>query len=276
MKRYQTDPVYHEVVTEPESVPTMLHRFIAVAEGDKVRVAADIASGPGRTLLFVRTQRGAERLVRLLDQEGLAAGAIHGGLSQPKRERALAAFSRGSMPVLVATNIAARGIHVDGVDIVVHHDPPEDTKTYLHRSGRTARAGASGLVVTLVSPEQARDVNVLRREAGVREAVVPMNPGDARLRDLAAWEPPLDDHAATQEPRMGARPHNGRPWHANREPGATQTRRAPRGYAGRRPAANGSAHMERRPDGISDADFRPSGPRRPATPGGGWGTRGRR
>jgi superfamily II DNA/RNA helicase len=260
VKRYQTDPVYHEVQTEPENIPTMLHRFIAVPEADKVRVAADIASGPGRTLLFVRTQRGAERLVRMLDEEGLAAGAIHGGLSQPKRERALAAFARGSMPVLVATNIAARGIHVDGVDIVVHHDPPEDTKTYLHRSGRTARAGASGLVVTLVSPEQARDVNVLRREAGVREAVVPMAPGDERLRDLAGWEPPLDDHTQRQEPAMGARPH-ARPWHGNREQSVGQPRRTNRAYAGRGPAPHARPQAERRPDHLSDSDFRPSGPR---------------
>ncbi|MEO9254776.1 MAG: C-terminal helicase domain-containing protein, partial [Tepidiformaceae bacterium] len=112
---------------------------------------------------------------------------------------------------LVATNIAARGIHVDGVDIVVHHDPPEDTKTYLHRSGRTARAGASGLVVTLVSPEQMRDVNILRREAQVREVVVQMAPGDARLADLGAWTPPEEDPNARQ-PAAGPRPQSsGRP-----------------------------------------------------------------
>ncbi|MBI5289240.1 MAG: DEAD/DEAH box helicase [Chloroflexi bacterium] len=209
VRRYQKDPVFHEAVTPEEEEPTMLHRFIGVSEEEKVGVAADIASGPNRTLLFVRTQRGAERLVKQLAVKGLEAGALHGGMSQPKRERALAAFSRGTMPVLVATNIAARGIHVDGVDIVVHHDPPEDTKTYLHRSGRTARAGASGIVVTLVAPEQMRDVNILRREAKVSEAVVPMSAGDARLGDLAGWTPPTEDLSAMREPRLAPGPRPG-------------------------------------------------------------------
>src|SRR5690606_17436762 len=135
-------------------------------------------------LMFTRTQRGAERLERDLSRLGVRAGVIHGGLSQPKRERALHAFSNGHTRVLVATNIAARGIHVDGIDIVVHHDIPEDTKTYLHRSGRTARAGANGMVVTLVEPTQRGAVNQLRREANVREAVVEMTPDDPRLADL--------------------------------------------------------------------------------------------
>lgn len=192
VRRYQHDPVFHDVVTTVEAAPEMKHRFLAVSDEHKVGVAADISAGPGRTLLFVKTQRGADRLVRQLAGEGVPAGVIHGGLSQPKRERALRSFSSGTVPVLVATNIAARGIHVDGVDTVIHHDPPEDTKTYLHRSGRTARAGASGVVVTLVGPEQIRAVNLLRREAGVREAVVPMAPGDLRLTDLGAWTPPHD------------------------------------------------------------------------------------
>jgi len=201
IRRYQNDPIFHEVETPAEELPTMKHRFIAVAEDDKAKIAADIAAGPSRTLLFVRTQRGAERLARKLSNEGVEAGILHGGLSQPRRERALDLFSRGTVPVLVATNIAARGIHVDGVDIVVHHDPPEDTKTYLHRSGRTARAGASGVVVTLVAPEQTRDVNIMRREAGVTEAIVSLQPGDLRLTDLAAWNPPHEEPPPANQPR---------------------------------------------------------------------------
>ncbi len=201
VRRYQHDPVFHDVVASDEAMPAMKHRFLAVSDEHKVGVAADISAGPGRTLLFVKTQRGADRLVRQLAGEGVPAGVIHGGMSQPKRERALRSFSNGMVPVLVATNIAARGIHVEGVDTVIHHDPPEDTKTYLHRSGRTARAGASGVVVTLVGPEQVRAVNVLRREAGVREAVVPMAPGDLRLTDLGAWTPPQDaEHVRTTTP----------------------------------------------------------------------------
>jgi len=236
VKRHQQDPVYHESITPEDELPTMIHRFIAVPEEEKVRVAADIAAGPGRTLMFVRTQRGADRLVKQLANEGVTAGSLHGGLSQPKRERALDAFARNSDSVLVATNIAARGIHVDGVDIVLHHDPPEDTKTYLHRSGRTARAGASGLVVTLVSHEQMRDVNILRREAGVREAVVPMSPGDERLGNLAGWAPPLED-LHQRQPREQApsfRPleaprgrRNNAPWRPNQQPqGQGQSRRS--------------------------------------------------
>jgi superfamily II DNA/RNA helicase len=202
IRRYQHDPVYHEVAVEPEEEVTMQHRFIGVADAEKVQLAAAIASGPGRTLLFTRTQRGADRLARLLDREGIAAGVLHGRVSQPRRERALKAFADGRSPVLVATNIAARGIHVDDVEIVVHFDLPEDAKTYLHRSGRTARAGASGLVVTLVQDAFHQEARVLRREAGVREAVVSMKPDDFRLRDLLAWQPPLEDH---EPPRQAAR-----------------------------------------------------------------------
>jgi superfamily II DNA/RNA helicase len=225
VKRYQHEPVYHEFITPEEDEGTMSHRFLAVPENEKVRVAADIVAGPGRTLLFVRTQRNADRLVRQFANEGVDAGVLHGGMSQPKRERALAAFANGRAPVLVATNIAARGIHVDDIQTVIHHDPPEDAKTYLHRSGRTARAGASGLVVTLVSPEQMRDVNMLRREAGVREAVVPMAPGDPRLRDLEAWTPPQEEPQARrpQQPAFAGsnqqHRNNNRSWNGPRRGG---------------------------------------------------------
>jgi superfamily II DNA/RNA helicase len=216
VRRYQHDPVFHEVVGPEEDIPAMKHRFIAVAPGEKVGVAASIAAGPQRTLLFVRTQRAADRLARQLGQAGVAANMLHGGLSQPRRERALRAFANGTAPVLVATNIAARGIHVDGVDTVVHHDPPEDAKTYLHRSGRTARAGATGLVVTLVEPDQVGAINALRRAAGLREPVVAMAPDDGRLADLAAWTPTLDDHPARPLPDAGRNQfqrnfHPGRP-----------------------------------------------------------------
>jgi len=204
VRKYQHDPVYHEVVSPESDEPAMLHRFVGVEDGTRVAVAAAIAAGPERTLMFARTQRGAERLARQLSNEGVAAGVIHGGLSQPQRERALRAFTTGERRILVATNVAARGIHVDGVDIVVHYDPPEDAKTYLHRSGRTARAGASGVVVTLVSPDQERDVRFLRRDAGVRESVVDMGPGDARLADLAGWQPPLEEPVS--QPERGRQP----------------------------------------------------------------------
>jgi superfamily II DNA/RNA helicase len=190
--KYQERPVFHQAPRAPRDAEPVQHRFIAVDPREKVAVAASIAAGPERTILFVRTQRAADRLAMLLDREGVRAGRLHGGLSQPQRERALRDFTTGRVGVLVATNIAARGIHVDGIDIVVHHDPPDDAKTYVHRSGRTARAGASGIVVTLVEPGRARDVDMLRRQARIREAVVAMRPDDPRLADLAAWQPPLD------------------------------------------------------------------------------------
>jgi len=225
IRKYQHDPLHFEATTEDEPDSAMEHRFIGVEFGDKTNVAAAITAGPQRTIMFARTQRGAERIVRDLGRAGVDAGVIHGGLSQPKRERALHAFSRGHVRVLVATNIAARGIHVDGIDMVVHHDVPEDTKTYLHRSGRTARAGAAGLVVTLVEPGEVRAINQLRREAGVREAVVSMGATDPRLADLSAWSPPLDDHNQRPVREAGA----------PRDFGGDRPRRpAPGGYRGQR------------------------------------------
>ncbi len=208
VRKYQDDPIYHEAEEVEEDAALVSHRFIGVDPAEKVAVAAAIAAGPERTLLFVRTQRAAERLTTMLSREGINAGVLHGGISQPKRERALREFTTGRVPVLVATNIAARGIHVDGVDIVVHHDPPEDAKTYTHRSGRTARAGASGIVVTLVTPEETSAVRILRRDAGVREAVVSMRPDDPRLGDLAAWSPPSEEPIAKDQ-RQTYRPPQG-------------------------------------------------------------------
>lgn len=232
IRKYQDNPVHHEAVTPDEELPTMEHRFVGVDPAQKTHVAAAIAAGPERTIMFTRTQRGAERLERDLSRLGVRAGVIHGGLSQPKRERALQAFSNGHTRVLVATNIAARGIHVDGIDIVVHHDVPEDTKTYLHRSGRTARAGANGMVVTLVEPTQRGAINQLRREANVREAVVEMTPDDPRLADLNGWQPPLEDLAAMRAPR-GQR-HAAPEGFRERGSGFRQTQRGYRGGNRRR------------------------------------------
>ena len=185
VRRYLTDPARH-TVAQPSSTPARMdHQFRAVTAAGKVAAAAELAAGNGRVLLFVRTKHGATRLTRQLDRAGVRAGALHGNLAQNARQRALAAFSDGTLPVLVATDIAARGIHVDGVDLVVHFDPPAEPKAYLHRSGRTARAGAAGTVVTLVLPEQAAQVEALRRHAGVAQ---PSRPGapDARRRTAPA------------------------------------------------------------------------------------------
>lgn len=186
---YLSDPIRHEVEYSDEVVDTQEHRFIAVHQLDKPKVAAAIASGVERTLVFVRTKRGADRVAEQLNREGTHAAAIHGDLRQAVRERALSDFSSGKVPVLVATNVAARGLHIDDVDIVVHYDPPDDFKSFIHRSGRTARAGESGVVVTLVLWDQVQDVERLQRASGLHYEITKMFSNDARLADLSNWEP---------------------------------------------------------------------------------------
>jgi superfamily II DNA/RNA helicase len=192
VKRYQTDPVHHEVEEETVTVDAMTHRFVAIHQMDKPKVAAAIANGSNRTLMFVRTKRGADRLVDQLEREGVDAKPIHGDLPQNMRQRALRQFTEGNLHVLVATDVAARGIHVDDIDTVLHYDPPEDHKTYLHRSGRTARAGESGLVVTLVLWDQELVVNRLQKRIGIDVPMAEMFSNDERLADLAGWDPALE------------------------------------------------------------------------------------
>jgi superfamily II DNA/RNA helicase len=179
VRRYLTDPVRH-TVAPTAAADRMDHQIRTVKATDKVAVAAELAGRPGRTLVFVRTKHRAARLARQLEHAGIRAGALHGNLTQPARTRALAAFAAGTVPVLVATDIAARGIHVDGIDLVVHFDPPAEPKAYLHRSGRTARAGAAGTVITLVLPEQATEVARLHRRAGVATPPLPVDPTTSR------------------------------------------------------------------------------------------------
>jgi superfamily II DNA/RNA helicase len=176
VRRYLTDPARHTVAPTAAAATRMDHQIRTVKATDKIAVAAELAGRHGRTLVFVRTKHRAARLARQLDRAGIRAGALHGNLTQPARTRALAAFAAGTVPVLVATDIAARGIHVDGIDQVVHFDPPAEPKAYLHRSGRTARAGAAGTVITLVLPEQATEVATLHRRAGIASPPPPVGP----------------------------------------------------------------------------------------------------
>jgi superfamily II DNA/RNA helicase len=189
VQRYLTEPVFHEVASSTQTVTLMEHRFIQVHQMDKVKVAAAIARAQEKSLFFVRTKRGADRLVENLEKEGIRAAAIHGDLRQANRERALADFSGDKLPVLVATDVAARGLHIEGVDGVIHYDPPEDHKAYLHRSGRTARAGRAGVVVSLTLWNQLVEVEVIQRRLGLRIPIVEMFSNDPRLADLAAWTP---------------------------------------------------------------------------------------
>jgi superfamily II DNA/RNA helicase len=176
VRRYLTDPVRHTVTPTAASAARTDHHIRTIEAADKVAVAAELAGRPGRNLVFVRTKHRAARLARQLERAGVLAGALHGNLAQPARARALAAFAAGTVPVLVATDIAARGLHVDGISLVVHFDPPAEPKANLHRSGRTARAGAAGTVVTLVLPEQAGEVARLHRRAQVSTSPLPTGP----------------------------------------------------------------------------------------------------
>ncbi|CAL9476180.1 DEAD/DEAH box helicase [Streptomyces sp. enrichment culture] len=167
VKRYLNDPVNHEVDSAQGNVTTMTHHVLVVKPKDKAPVTAAIAARKGRTIIFVRTQLGADRVAEQLRDAGVKADALHGGMTQGARTRTLADFKDGYVNVLVATDVAARGIHVDGIDLVLNVDPAGDHKDYLHRSGRTARAGRSGVVVSLALPHQRRQIFRLMEDAGV-------------------------------------------------------------------------------------------------------------
>ena len=184
IRRYQSNPEMHSVAPREITVAEMVHRFVAVHKLDKVKVTAAIANSVGRTLIFTRTKVAADRLARDLRREGVKAAPIHGDLRQAAREKSLRQFIAGDLPVLVATDVAARGIHVDDVDVVVQFDPPSDHKTYVHRAGRTARAGESGLVVTLSLWDEELDVKRLQRRLELDEPIVEMFSNDKRLKNL--------------------------------------------------------------------------------------------
>jgi len=229
VRRYLHDPAAHAVAPAIAPVSTMDHRAFTVAAEDKVAVTARIAGRPGRTLLFVRTKHGAQRLATQLERAGVAATSLHGNLAQGARQRALDAFASGRSRALVATDVAARGIHVDDVDLVVHVDPPADHKDYLHRSGRTARAGAEGVVLSLLLPEQMRDAERLLQRAGVRATATAVSTDSAAVSELACSGTPIvvpPQPAAVQSPAA--------------QPTAAQGRK-PAGF----PSRQRSGHAER-------------------------------
>jgi superfamily II DNA/RNA helicase len=200
VKRYQRDPVHHEVESRTVTVEEMVHRFLKVHEMDKVRVAAAICRSAARVLIFSNTKRGADRLTSALKQEGVRAAAIHGDLPQRLREKTLGEFTDGKLAVLVATDVAARGLHIDDVDVVIHYDPPSDHKNYLHRSGRTARAGQAGLVVSLLLWNEELEIRRMLPRLGVQQPFVEMFSNDPRLADLTTWDPPVEEASLSPEP----------------------------------------------------------------------------
>lgn len=212
IKRYLTNPVQHSVDTEVSPVDTMTHHVLATSVADKGDVIARLASGHDRSLLFTRTKHGAKKLTKQLTMSGIPAVELHGNLSQGTRERNLDAFSKGSVKVLVATDIAARGIHVDDIGLVVHVDPPAEHKAYLHRSGRTARAGAEGVVITLIVPGQAGDVAALARAAGISPTVTKVTPSHELLEELAGPAAPFVEPVIVAAPPPSSRaPRSGPP-----------------------------------------------------------------
>ena len=185
VRRFLSDPAVHSVDSVTAAPSAMVHHLLTVTPGDRVGVVAALAGGSHRSLVFTRTKHGAQKLTRQLAGAGISVAELHGNLGQGARERNLASFTAGPTRVLVATDIAARGIHVDGIGLVIHADPPAEHKAYLHRSGRTARAGADGVVITLQSPAQAADVRGLMRRAGVSPLTANVSPGSALLRSIA-------------------------------------------------------------------------------------------
>ena len=184
VRAHMHSPVRHELDAETSPVDTMEHHILVVNREEKAVVATEIARRDGRTIMFVRSQLGAERVAGNIADRGINARALHGGMSQHARTRTMAEFKEGKIAVLVATDVAARGIHVDDISLVVHVDPPEDPKAYLHRAGRTARAGATGRVVTLVLRNQRKGMQRLHEKAGVTATEHEVTPGDATLAEL--------------------------------------------------------------------------------------------
>jgi superfamily II DNA/RNA helicase len=204
--KYLAYPALHSV--DPPATPAALvHHLLTISATDRAAVVADLAGGDNRSLVFTRTKYGASKLARQLRTASVPAAELHGDLSQRVREQNLASFSSGAIRVLVATDIAARGIHVDGIDLVIHADAPAEHKAYLHRSGRTARAGADGTVVTLQTPAQARSVKTLMSKAGVVPLASDVTPGSPIIRAIAgppvAATAPAEQFAGTTTAKAG-------------------------------------------------------------------------
>jgi superfamily II DNA/RNA helicase len=210
----------------------MDHHVFHVSAEQRLAVLVELASRSPRTVMFTRTKYRAKTLARQLNANGVTAVEMHGNLAQNARERNLAAFSNGSATTLVATDIAARGIHVDDVALVVHADPPIEHKAYLHRSGRTARAGSEGIVVTIMTPDQVGDVKSLARMAKIEPIITRVAPGHQAVRELVGVAAPLKPMFAAQNPRQPA-PRTGANTNGGNRGGNKSKHRAARDNAAR-------------------------------------------
>ena len=262
VNEYLTNPVTHALDPATASVDTMEHHMLQVTHQDKVRVAAELVNATGRTILFVKTQLGADRLAEQLTERGVFAESLHGGRTQGQRNRVLSNFKNGRAAVLVATDVAARGVHVDGVGLVVHFDPPSDPKSYLHRAGRTARAGASGVVATLVAPYSRKAAYRLAKAAGInpiRSTITPEAPLPTVLTDALppAPPPPTEEELAATSRRRRAEAQADRDHDRGR---SSAPRRGPRG--------GGDRYSERPRWSERGADAGPRADGSPRTEGG--------
>ncbi|MFF0461444.1 DEAD/DEAH box helicase [Streptomyces mexicanus] len=247
VQRFLSDPVVHSVDPSAGAVSTMEHHvFHVLDETDKRAVTTRIAARDGRVILFLDTKRSADRLAKRLLAAGVRAAALHGGRSQPQRNRTLEQFKNGQVTALVATNVAARGIHIDNLDLVVNVDPPTDHKDYLHRGGRTARAGDSGSVVTLVLPEQKRDVTRLMSAAGIRPVTARVTSSDTHLATVTGAREPSGVPVTIEvpQPAAPATPRRARTTGSAESGGRSGRRRA--GAATGRGAGTGGRGTERR------------------------------
>ncbi|MFJ7153208.1 DEAD/DEAH box helicase [Streptomyces sp. NPDC100445] len=226
VRRYLTDPVVHSVDPSAGAVTTMEHHVLHVHSADKQATTTQIAARDGRVIMFLDTKHAVDRLTQDLLNSGVRAAALHGGKSQPQRTRTLTQFKTGHVTVLVATNVAARGIHVDNLDLVVNVDPPTDHKDYLHRGGRTARAGESGSVVTLVTPNQRRGMTHLMSNAGILPRITQVRPGEAELNRITGAQAPSGVPVVITAP-VAERPQRGT---------ASRSRRGRSSQSVRRPA----------------------------------------
>jgi len=248
VRHYQRNPVRHELAKDPSDGAKVSHFFWNVARDQRVTLCASIIAKAGPTIVFCRTKRGADRVARQLEQAGIRTAAIHGDRSQSQRERALAAFHRGDIDALIATDVAARGIHVDGVSAVIHLDPPADEKDYVHRSGRTGRAGAEGIVVTFVAPELRKDVTkmqkMLKMAPGITAPDIALLPEmDRTVRKVRPAAPRHRDSAHEQSrtaragtPRRASRPSGPRSGSARRARDERWNTEAPSGQTSSKPS----------------------------------------
>ncbi|MFD7278274.1 DEAD/DEAH box helicase [Streptomyces sp. NPDC059862] len=255
VRRYLTDPVVHSVDPSAGAVTTMEHHLLHVHDTDKQRTTTEIAARDGRVIMFLDTKHAVDRLTKHLLKSGVRAAALHGGRSQPQRTRTLAQFKSGDVTVLVATNVAARGIHVDNLDLVVNVDPPTDHKDYLHRGGRTARAGESGSVVTLVTPDQRRGMTRLMAAAGITPRIASVRSGEAELSRITGAQAPSGVPVVITAP-VAERPRRAASSRSSSSASSTSSS-SPRGRRGRttqgRPASETPRRRARRQSSLDPA-----------------------